>query len=227
MYVKRVLTGATFVVAMSVAISAQAATAYIEGQVGYAGPNNVDTNTYSGTSGGITATNLKGTLDYKSDYMVGAEFGFKDVLVPNFRVGVSYSTVKFDLNKAVISGSVTNGTNTITGPITASAADFASVGVNLDNRINLYMLNAYYDFKNSTDFTPFVGIGIGFADISHAKDNEFAYSINAGGKYYVDKNFYLGIKAAYTRINGPTDELGVKYDDISATSGHILAGYDF
>ena len=135
--------------------------------------------------------------------------------------------MKFDLNSAQINGVITNGSTTYTGPVTVTAANLASVGANFDNRVNLYMLNAYYDFKTSTDFTPFVGFGIGLADIKNAKDTEFAYSVNAGAKYNIDKNVYVGAKGAYTRVNGPTDQLGIKFQDIAVYSANVSIGYEF
>ena len=99
--------------------------------------------------------------------------------------------------------------------------------INLDNSAKVYMLNAYYDFKNSSQFTPFVGTGIGMADIQNAKDNELALSASLGGKYNFDKNIYLGLKGAFTRVNGPTDKIGIEYEDIDLWSAHALLGYEF
>jgi opacity protein-like surface antigen len=89
------------------------------------------------------------------------------------------------------------------------------------------MANAYYDFKNDSKFTPFVGFGLGVADIKNAKDNEFTYSLNAGAKYNIDKNVYVGAKAAYTNINGPADQLGLKYQNIEIYTANVALGYEF
>ena len=89
------------------------------------------------------------------------------------------------------------------------------------------MLNTYYDFKTSTDFTPFVGFGIGLADIENAEDNAFAYSVSAGAKYNIDKNVYVGAKGAYTRIDGPTDQFGIEFKDIAVFSANVSVGYEF
>ena len=221
------LTAAVIFAVSTASINAQAATPYIEGQIGYANASNVDTNTYSGTAGGITATNLRGSLNYDSSASFGAEIGMKDVLVPNLRLGASITTMKFDLKNATISGSVTDGVDTLSGSLPITAAQFASVGLNFDNRVNLYMANAYYDFKNDSQFTPFVGFGMGVADIKNARDNEFAYTLNAGAKYNIDKNVYIGAKAAYTNINGPSDELGLKYQNLEVFTANVALGYEF
>jgi opacity protein-like surface antigen len=199
---------------------------YIEAQLGYSNLSKVNTNTYSGTADGVTATNLMGKLNYDSSATFGAEYGLNDVIVDNLRVGISFSTMKFDLKNAVISGSLTDGVTTYTGPVTLSAADFASVGVSLDNRVYLYMANAYYDFKNKSPFTPFVGFGLGVADIKNADGNEFAYSLHAGAKYNINKDVYIGAKATYTNISGPTDQLGIKFNNIDAYSANLALGFE-
>lgn len=224
---KKLLIATAVFATLAVSATAQAATPYIEGQLGYANLGDVDTNTYTGTSGNITATNLRLTADYDSSATFGAEFGFKDVIVPNLRIGASISTMKFDLKSAELNGVITDGVDTITGPVTVTRADLASVGANSDNRVNLYMVNAYYDFKNSTDFTPFVGFGLGLADIKNAKGTEFAYSINAGAKYNIDKNIYVGAKGTYTRVSGPEDEIGIKYQNIDVYTANLAVGYEF
>lgn len=199
---------------------------YIEAQLGYSNLSKVNTNTYSGTVDGVTATNLMGKLNYDSSASFGAEYGLNDVIVDNLRVGVSFSTMKFDLKNAVINGSLTDGVTTYTGPDTFSAADFASIGVSFDNRVYLYMANAYYDFKNKTPFTPFVGFGMGVADIKNADGNEFAYALHAGAKYHINNNVYIGAKATYTNINGPTDQLGIKFNNIDAYSANLALGFE-
>jgi opacity protein-like surface antigen len=227
MKICNILTTSVIVALSATAITAQAATPYVEGQIGYANASKVNTNTYSGTVDGITATNLMGKLNYDSSASFGAEIGIKDLLVPNLRVGASFTTMKFDLKNAVISGSLTDGVDTVSGSLPISAADFATVGVSFDNRVNLYMANAYYDFKNDSKFTPFVGVGLGVADIKNAKDSEFTYSVNAGAKYNIDKNLYVGAKAAYTNINGPADQLGLKYQNIELYTANLSLGYEF
>jgi len=38
---------------------------------------------------------------------------------------------------------------------------------------------------------------------------------------------YLGIKGAYTMIDGPSDKLGLTYDDITQKSLSLIVGYNF
>ena len=224
---KKLLTASLITSLFTLSYSVHAASPYIEGQLGMANVDSVDTNTYTGSVDGITAIGLRAKLEYDNSATFGVEFGFKDVIIPNLRIGASYQNLKFDFDSAEFNGSITNGATTITGPVTVTSADLSSVGVSLDNRVNLFMVNAYYDFKTSTNLTPFVGFGIGLADIENAEDNEFAYSLNAGAKYNIDKNMYVGAKAVYTRVSGPEDELGIKFNDIDVYSANVSIGYEF
>lgn len=220
---------------LAVSATAEALTPYVEGQLGIARLDDVNPNPYSEILGydvyngnllSITKTTIRDKREYDSSATFGAEFGFKDVIVPNLRIGASISTMKFDLKSVQIDAVITLGSFGVIDTLTGTS-NKDSVGSLFYNRVNLYMLNAYYDFKTSTAFTPFVGFGIGLADIKNAKDNEFAYSVNAGAKYNIDKNVYVGAKGAYTRVNGPTDQLGIKYQDIDVYSANLSIGYEF
>jgi opacity protein-like surface antigen len=231
MKIKTVLTSAVLA-AFAASLSAQAetpkaATPYIEGQIGFADLDSVHAKSFTGNIGSATATNLSAKLDYDSSATYGAEVGLKDVLIPNLRIGASYTTVKFDLDSAKINGVVTNGGTTYTGPAKVSDNQLASVGLDFDNRVNLYMVNAYYDFKTFTNFTPFIGVGLGVADIKNAKDLEFAYSANVGAKYNITQNIYVGLKGVYTRVNGPKDDNGFNYKDIDVYTANLALGFEF
>jgi opacity protein-like surface antigen len=218
---------ATVVAAISTGALAADLKPYIEGQLGFASLDDVDTKPYSGTVGGGTAT-ASAKIEFDNSVSGGFEIGASNVGIENLRIGASYNRMNFDMEKvtgsitaAGISG-VTDGT--YTGDITSTVR---STGVSLDNSVNLYMANAYYDIKNSSAFTPFVGVGMGMADIQNAKDNEFAWSASVGGKYNIDKNMYLGLKGSYISVNGITDKIGLEYKDMDAYSAHALLGYQF
>ena len=137
--------------------------------------------------------------------------------------------MKFDMDKVTGTASSSgvpafNDDTPVSGDITPYVRD---AGISLDNSVKLYMANAYYDIKNASAFTPFVGLGIGMADVQNAKDNEFAWAASVGGKYNIDKNMYLGLKGSYTSVNGITDKIGIEYKDMDAYSAHALLGYQF
>lgn len=199
---------------------------YLEGQLGFASLDDVDTK-LSGAIGGGTAT-ASAKIKYDHSVSGGFEIGANNVGIENLRIGVSYSRMKFDMDKVAGSLTVTDVSEDINGSYTGDITpQVKSLGISLDNSVNLYMANAYYDIKNASAFTPFVGLGMGMADIKHAKDNEFAWSASVGGKYNIDKNMYLGLKGSYTSVNGITDKIGLEYKDMDAYSAHALLGYQF
>ena len=200
---------------------------YIEGQVNYNQVDDVDTKTYSGTAGGLTFSNLKASNKYDSDIGLGFEVGAKNVSNSNLRIGLSYSESKIELEKTTLSGSVTDGTTTLTGPASFSREDVASVGLTFDNDVKSYSLNAYYDLETNGTFTPYVGVGLGQVDIQNANDKELSKSLYLGGRHSVNDQMYVGLKGAYTMIDGPTDKLGVSYKDITQKSLSLIVGYNF
>ncbi|CAN1511709.1 COG3637 Opacity protein and related surface antigens [Methylophilaceae bacterium] len=223
---KKILIAAVFAAISSGALAADLKP-YIEAQLGYTKAKDVDTESFTGSVGGGTAT-LSAKGEFDNSFAGGIELGVGNIGASNFRLGASYTRMNFDIEK--VTGTLTTvgvsgvADGTYTADITQTVKD---AGISLDNRVNLYMANAYYDFKNASSFTPFIGFGMGMADVQNAKDNEFAYQGSIGGKFEIDKNMYLGLKGAYTKVNGITDELDIKYKDMDAYSGHVLLGVNF
>jgi len=156
------------------------------------------------------------------------------------------SNGKLDLNKDSIAGTGTitytdsSGTPGVTLPIGIIIPDssLSSRFVDVKNKIfndlkkniDLFMLNAYYDFKNSTPFTPYIGAGIGLANIKDTKAVQFAYSAIIGAKYNINQNFYFGAKATYTVVNAPTSDIygvDIKLEDINFLRADVVIGYEF
>lgn len=93
----------------------------------------------------------------------------------------------------------------------------SSDDVKNDVTLNTFMVNAYYDFKNETNFTPYVSVGLGMANIKHkAKyeyteiqlpsnitdnnsfsksktSNNFAWSLGLGSQYKLNDNLSLDL----------------------------------
>lgn len=70
-------------------------------------------------------------------------------------------------------------------------------GTGGDARTNALFVNAYFDFKNDTRFTPYLGAGAGWAwnkldapGVSESESN-FAYQGIAGVSYSIDNNWAL------------------------------------
>jgi opacity protein-like surface antigen len=102
------------------------------------------------------------------------------------------------------------------------------------------MVNAIYDFKNQTRFTPFIGVGIGYAQVSIqdltigglaiADDDDavFAYQGIAGVGYAITNNLTLDLTYKYTATADPefNDASGVPFD-AEYMSHNVMAGVRF
>ncbi|ENR5394373.1 TPA: porin family protein [Providencia rettgeri] len=86
-----------------------------------------------------------------------------------------------------------------------------------DITLNTFMVNAYYDFKNETNFTPYVSVGLGLASIKHKSTysyeekshhsmyygydsfsksktkSNFAWSLGIGSQYAINDNLSLDL----------------------------------
>jgi len=102
------------------------------------------------------------------------------------------------------------------------------------------MVNAYYDFKNQSRFTPFIGGGIGMAQVSikdltigglaiaDDDDTVFAYQGIAGVGYSITQALTLDLTYKYTATLDPefTDVTGVPFE-AEYQSHNIMLGARF
>ncbi|MDA7478634.1 porin family protein [Candidatus Pelagibacter ubique] len=199
---------------------------YIEGHVNYNQVDDVDVDNV-GSFEGLTFSNMNASLDYDSDTGLGFEVGAINVSDSNLRIGLSYSEQKIDLKKASGTGTVTDGITTVDFAVSATKEELASIGLSFSNDVKSYSLNAYYDFETNETFTPYVGVGLGQVDIENANDKELSKSLYLGGRHSVNDQMYVGLKGAYTMIDGPSDKLSISYDDITIKSLSLIVGYNF
>ncbi|ENN8378995.1 porin family protein [Providencia rettgeri] len=92
-----------------------------------------------------------------------------------------------------------------------------------DVTLNTFMVNAYYDFRNSTAFTPYVSVGLGMASLKH--EAKYAYtevSYPSGSTTYdsfskskTATNFAwsLGVGTQYTFNDNLALDLSYRYLD--------------
>jgi len=199
---------------------------YIEGSIGHYDVDDVDTTRASGTASGITFTNLGGTLEYDADTTFGFEIGVK--LNDKVRIGFSYVDASLDFEGATVSGSATDGVTTINASARVTPADASALGLTFSNDAEVMMIKASYDFDSfNNGLTPFVGFGLGQADIDNATDDETIISLTAGARYNLNDKAYVGAKISYMEVNGPDDELGIQYEDIELTSFEVVVGTTF
>ena len=196
---------------------------YLEGQLGSVDVKDVSTPAYSGTASGLTFSNFKAGISYDSDTFLGVELGYN--IAPNTRVGLSYSSFSLNWNAINGSGTISDGTTTVNLSATLKRGSLDNEGL-LDNSVKLMMANAYYDIPLDGAINPFVGVGLGKADISNA-GSETALSFSIGANYDVGESNYFGVKYTRYSVNGPKDGLGVQYQDIKADAVNISYGYRF
>lgn len=223
---------ATSVLALSATMAnANERVFYLEGMLGFSFPQDVSTETYTGTAFGvIDFDDASLVLDYEDAITYGAEYGM--YLSESVRLGFSIQSIAADLQK--IKG--TSGTATLDGTVydlttlSVSRSDYVGAGFDgddLETKNGFFSVNAYYDLPASGKLRPFMGLGLGAVDFENAPDNEFAASLYAGARYFYQDNAYAGIKLGAHRISGPEDELGVQYEDFNVFTAAATIGFEF
>jgi len=178
----------------------------------------VSTQTYTVTSGTTTASG-RIDLDYDTGLAGGAEFGYASVGIPELRLGVGYDYLEGKFLSGVITGTV-NGTS---GSFPFSRADITSLGGSLDNDVHVVTGNAYYSLPMWGPIRPYFGGGIGAAFIQNAGTN-LALTATAGLRWAMTDQAYMGLRYRFTRVEGPTDEIGLKYEPIMSHSVMAMLG---
>lgn len=145
-----------------------------------------------------------------SDVNYGIEIGFKNIADTGLRLGGSYLYSEPDVKSY----------NATTGDLSEDK----------EYKQKIYFLNAYYDFKNSSPLTPFIGAGVGRHDWD-ATFKETAYALHGGANYNIDKNLYIGVKGSYFRTKDFT-AVGVSnatesFGDMDSFAANATVGYEF
>lgn len=89
-----------------------------------------------------------------------------------------------------------------------------------------FLVNGYYDFTNSSAFTPYLSAGLGFAKIElddvdyNADDTVFAYQVGAGVGYALSKNVTLDAKYRYFA----TSDAEFEFETRDFASHNLLLG---
>lgn len=199
---------------------------YVEGGASRVQAQDADTST-SASAGGFSAS-LDASIEFEDSIGFGAELGLGAIADTGFRLGISITRFKAEFEGADVSGALAfNGTNLLAGAGRLTPADVNNAGFTFDNTVKIYSVNSYYDFDFGSSFTPYLGVGVGLTDIENAEDKEFTLSGYAGVNYAINENLYTGLRGSYHRVNGPTDKVGLNYDDLGAWSTGIVLGYKF
>ena len=104
-----------------------------------------------------------------------------------------------------------------------------STTASMDNDISsaAVLANGYYDFKNKSRVTPFIGVGLGFAsvDISDADDDDivFVYQFSAGVGFEITEKITLDLKYRYVM----TEDLDIDDMTVGYSSDILYTGLRF
>lgn len=190
--------------------------------------DDVDANTSVQGGGFNAAIALVGEYDDATAF--GAEVGLAGIGGTGFRAGLGYTT--FDAELEAVNLTATNITfNGVAIPGAASgrvtADQLKAAGADIGEKVKVFSVNAYYDFDLDSNFKPYLGLGVGMADIENMKDNELALSGYAGVNYAITENLYAGLRASIHHVEGGEDEAGIKYDDLRTYAVGAVVGYKF
>jgi opacity protein-like surface antigen len=199
-----VIAGCTMLLSIS-SLAYSAEGPYVSGNLGVAMLN--DSDVTDSTEPGMT-------VDIESDaglaLGVAVGYGFAN----NTRIEGEISYQKNDLDK----GSVWGFDTALTGDTSSLA----------------FLLNGYYDFKNTSPFTPFITAGIGMAKVEvndmnvsgydsygeNDDDTVFAYQFGGGVSYAVNEKVNIDVKYRYFGTSDP------EFDSVDAeySSHNLYAG---
>ena len=169
---------------------------YVSGNLGLAMPTDADS-TFPLAPGYTINTS------YDTGWAIGAALGYN---FGNTRVEGEVAYQKADEDKAKDSF----GSWDATGDISALS----------------FLVNGYYDFTNSSAFTPYLSAGLGFAKVKvtdigyNADDTVFAYQVGAGVGYALNKNVTLDVKYRYFA----TSDAKFEYETREFASHNLLFG---
>lgn len=175
------------------ATAASAAGVYVSGNLGLSVPPDLTlTENYGAVSlyGDVsldTGFALNGAVGYDFDnFRAEAEIGYQENDLDSVKLSAGFGNFQFGLDP-----------------------DFPVDG---ELEVMSYFANGYYDFKNTSAFTPFLGVGIGWATVDFNldrlnysnDDTVFAYQVMAGVSYALSKNMAFDLSYRYVGADDPT-----------------------
>jgi opacity protein-like surface antigen len=139
---------------------------YLEASYGFASLSSVETNSYSSNFAVLSVDNVSGKFSFGNNSIFGIEGGLKNISGSKFRIGINYQYSEQNLNSFQATGTLNfNGNNYQLSDYT-NAYKLQDLGINIFAANNLFFVNGYYDFENKSAFIPYIGIGVGLANIS-------------------------------------------------------------
>ncbi|XPF95982.1 outer membrane protein [Colwellia sp. RE-S-Sl-9] len=204
------LSVAALLTTAAISSQAHAGDWYISANAGYSDPSSKVFN--DGTNGPGTP---KSSID--SDMRYGIAVGFE--VLPALKVELEYSLASYDTDANLALGN------------DSRALDNFAIDANLD--VDLLTLNVSYEFKNTSQFTPFIkgGVGSSFYDASgdlfvgSFGGSDFGGFLPRTFEYEGDGNefaYFVGAGVAMEVSNQVEVTLEYRYSDL----GEVATGYD-
>ena len=181
---------------------------YVSGNLGLSMPRDAD----------VKDSTMPASVTFEDDegIALGAAVGY---VLANTRIESEFAYQKNDLDKVKIPGVI-------------------SIDVEGDITSTSFLLNGYYDFRNPSDFTPFLSAGIGVSKVELSArtvsgfgrrvipsidDTVFAYQLSAGVAYAINETVAVEVKYRYF-VNS---DLESDTWEFTSRSHNIYAGIRF
>ncbi len=147
-------------------------------------------------------------------FAMASDSDLTDSTVPGVTVNTEFDTgltfgaaLGYDFNRFRVEGEISYQNNDI-DKIGAQGVFFDATG---DATALSFLINGYFDLKNSSAFTPYVSAGLGFAQVefnnlnisglgfsgSNDEDTVFAYQVGIGVGYAVTEKVTIDVKYRY------------------------------
>ena len=112
--------------------------------------------------------------------------------------------------------------------ITSGGGEFANIDLDDDTTVDGYLASIYFDFDNSSKWTPFVGGSLGTVnvDVEGEDASSFYYGIQGGVSYEVSDKFDIIGKVSYLRANDLDYDV-IKNVDVPAISARLGVRFTF
>ena len=215
---KKILLTCIFLAVPTLA-AAQNRTVYVEGSVGAAFTQSVDTKQFS-FSDPMNTFSGRAELDYGTQFTAGGEIGLS-LFNDRIRAAISYDYANATVRSANLIGTL-NGVP-VSGPF--SRAALGTVASDFDNTVNIFAVHAYYNFLSAdAQIQPYIGVGFGSGKVQTAESNEFVVMGTLGARIKVSDQIYVGARYRFTHIEGITDVIGIQYEPIEFHTVSALIG---
>tara|TARA_Y100001968_G_scaffold189336_1_gene173541 strand:- start:634 stop:1356 length:723 start_codon:yes stop_codon:yes gene_type:complete len=200
---------------------------------------------YASLSYSITSPeDLEGNIDNDDWENVKAKFGTDDGGGIQVGLGYDFGNIRTDVTYSQTSYDITS----VEGTKAANSMTATSITGDQDADVTTLLFNAYWDFENDSKFTPYLGGGVGSADIEAAnftatyngqtqtfdaqERDSFVWKGVLGLAYEVTNNVNIFAEGTYTEISqfvslGSSDTIHIEYDQVTAWGATAGLRYTF